>query len=246
MINFSLVSPDSLIGSGIRAIISGIPPGLQVRVLQGPMRGFRWAFGSGNPGYWLGSYKLTKQKKLMEFLKEGTVFYDLGAHVGFFTLLASCLVGDHGQIVAFEPNPENVKYLNKHIEWNQRKNVLVIEAAIGDQVSLVGFDPSLHSSMGSVSRSYDGRMTVQMLTLDYLYKHSGIPAPHIMKIDVEGSECAALNGARKLISESRPVIFVSTHGDGLREGCVSLLREFDYRLDCVGDDPEEIIAIPSG
>ena len=150
MINFSLVSPDSLIGSGIRAIISGIPPGLEVRVLQGPMRGYRWAFGSGNPGYWLGSYKLSKQKKLMEVLKEGSVFFDLGAHVGFFTLLASHLVGDQGRVVAFEPNPENIKYLNKHIEWNQRKNVTVIEAAIGDQTQLVCFDPCLTSAMGAV------------------------------------------------------------------------------------------------
>jgi FkbM family methyltransferase len=243
MINFSLISRDSLVGSGIRAIISGIPPGLQVRVLQGPMRGFRWAFGSGNPGYWLGSYKLAKQKKLMEFLKEGAVFYDLGAHVGFFTLLASCLVGDHGQIVAFEPNPENVKYLNKHIEWNQRKNVTVIEAAIGDQTQLVCFDPCLTGAIGAVCST--GSMTVQMLTLDYLYKEAKIPAPQVIKIDIEGSECMALEGGRKLISEHRPIILVSTHGEEELEGCVSLLREFDYRLDCVGDEPEEIIAIPS-
>jgi len=208
------------------------------------MRGFRWAFGSGNPGYWLGSYKLTKQKKLMEFLKEGAVFYDLGAHVGFFTLLASCLVGDHGQIVAFEPNPENVKFLNKHIEWNQRKNVTVIEAAIGDQTQLVCFDPCLTRATGAVCST--GRMTVQMLTLDYLYKQAKIPAPQVIKIDIEGSECMALEGGRKLISERRPIILVSTHGEEALEGCVSLLREFDYRLDCVGDEPEEIIAIPRG
>jgi len=242
MINFSLVSPDSLIGSGIKAIISGIPPGLQVRVLQGPLRGYRWAFGSGSPAYWLGSYKLSRQHKLMEVLKEGSVFFDLGAHVGFFTLLASHLVGDEGRVVAFEPNPENVKYLNKHIEWNQRKNVTVIEAAIGDQTQLVCFDPCLTRAMGAVCPT--GSMTVQMLTLDYLYKEAKVPAPQVIKIDIEGSECMALEGGRKLISERRPVLLVSTHGDELLEGCVSLLREFDYRLDYIGDEPEEIIAIP--
>ena len=243
MINFSLVSPDSLIGSGIRAIISGIPPGLQVRVLQGPMRGYRWAFGSGNPGYWLGSYKLSKQKILMEVLKEGSVFFDLGAHVGFFTLLASLLVGEQGRVVAFEPNPENVKYLNKHIEWNQRKNVAVIEAAIGDQTQLVHFDPCLTRAMGMVCST--GSMTVQMLTLDYLYKEAKIPAPQVIKIDIEGSECRALEGARKLISERRPVILVSTHGDELHEQCISLFGELDYRVDCIDEEPEEIIAVPS-
>src|SRR4030042_1862687 len=190
MINFSLVSPDSLIGSGIKAIISGIPPGLEVPVLQGPLRGYRWAFGSGSPGYWLGSYKLARQKKLMQVLNEGSVFFDLGAHVGFFTLLASHLVGDQGRIVAFEPNPENVKYLNKHIEWNRKTNIAVIEAAIGDENRLVSFDPCLRSAMGSVCST--GCMTVQMLSLDYLYKEAKIPAPHVIKIDGEGSECIAL------------------------------------------------------
>jgi FkbM family methyltransferase len=243
MINFSLLSPDSLIGSGIRAIISGIPPGLGVRVLQGPMRGYRWAFGSGNPGYFLGSYKLGKQKKLQQFLKEGDVFFDLGAHVGFFTLLASLFVGDQGRVVAFEPNPENIRYLKKHIEWNQRKNITVFEAAIGDQNCLVSFDPSRRSAMGSVCST--GSMTVQMLNLDYLYEAAKIPAPQIIKIDIEGSECIALKGAQRLISECHPVIFVSSHGCVLHQDCVSLFGNLDYRLDYIDKEPDEIIAIPN-
>jgi len=243
MINFSLLSPDSLIGSGIRAIISGIPPGLEVRVLQGPMRGYRWAFGSGNPGYFLGSYKLSKQKKLQQFLKEGDVFFDLGAHVGFFTLLASHFVGDQGRVVAFEPNPDNIKYLKKHIEWNKRRNITVFEAAIGDRNCLVSFDPCRRSAMGSICST--GSMTVQMLSLDYLYEAANIPAPQIIKIDIEGSECMALKGAQKLISECRPVIFVSSHGGELHQDCVSLFGELDYRVDYIDDEPDEIIAIPN-
>jgi FkbM family methyltransferase len=243
MINFSLLSPDSLIGSGIRAIISGIPPGLEVRVLQGPMRGSRWAFGSGNPGYFLGSYKLGKQTQLLQFLKEGDVFFDLGAHVGFFTLLASHFVGDQGRVVAFEPNPDNIKYLKKHIEWNKRRNITVFEAAIGDRNCLVSFDPSPRSAMGSICSA--GSMTVQMLSLDYLYEAANIPAPQIIKIDIEGAECMALKGAQELISECRPVIFVSSHGSELHQDCVSLFGELDYRVDYIDDEPDEIIAIPN-
>ncbi len=243
MINFSLLSPDSLIGSGIRAIISGIPPGLEVRVLQGPMRGYRWAFGSGNPGYFLGSYKLSKQKKLMEFLKGGSIFFDLGAHVGFFTLLVSHLVGDQGRVVAFEPNPENIKYLKKHVEWNKKKNITVFEAAVGDQTCLVSFDPCPRSAMGSVCPT--GSITVQMLSLDYLYKAGKVPAPHTIKIDVEGSECVALKGAQGLIAECRPVIFVSIHGDELEQNCLSLFEELDYRVDYIDGEPDEIIALPN-
>jgi hypothetical protein len=108
---------------------------------------------------------------------------------------------------------------------------------------LVCFDPGLTRAMGAVSAT--GTLTVQMLTLDYLYREAKVPAPQVIKIDIEGSECMALAGALKLISECRPVILVSTHGDELFEGCVSLLQGFDYSLDCVGDEPEEIIAIPT-
>ncbi len=191
----------------------------------------------------MGSYKLGKQKKLQQFLKEGDVFFDLGAHVGFFTLLASHFVGDQGRVVAIEPNPDSIKCLKKHIEWNHRKNITVFEAAIGDRNCLVSFDPSRHSAMGSVSST--GSMTVQMLSLDYLYEAANIPAPQIIKIDIEGSECMALKGAQKLISECRPVIFVSSHGTELHQDCISLFGELDYRVDCIDEEPEEIVAIPN-
>ena len=101
--------------------------------------------------------------------------------------------------------------------------------------------PEWSNGRGVFLRQYDS----PNVNLDYLYKEAKIPAPQVIKIDIEGSECMALEGGRKLISERRPVILVSTHGDELLEGCVSLLREFDYHLDCIGDEPEEIIAIPS-
>lgn len=92
-INFSGIPTKSLPGRLLRQIISLIPDDTVLYILQGPLRGKRWIKGSGVSGYWLGAYELEHQKILSGLLREGDVFYDVGAHVGFFSLLASHLVG---------------------------------------------------------------------------------------------------------------------------------------------------------
>ncbi len=64
-----------------------------------------------------------KQKTFINEIKEGYVVFDIGAHVGFYTLLSSQLVGEQGQVVSFEPFPPNLSYLKRHIQLNKLKNV---------------------------------------------------------------------------------------------------------------------------
>ena len=84
MINFSGIPAKSLPGRCLRKLIGLIPDDTVLFILQGPMRGKRWIKGSGVSGYWLGTYELEHQKILSGWLSEGDVFYDVGAHVGFF------------------------------------------------------------------------------------------------------------------------------------------------------------------
>ncbi len=76
-----------------------------MHVVQGPLRGKRWIAGSSNHGCWLGSYELAKQRKVIELVRPGMVCWDVGAHVGFYTLLFAELVGPLGRVFAFEPLP---------------------------------------------------------------------------------------------------------------------------------------------
>ncbi|MRS05344.1 FkbM family methyltransferase, partial [bacterium] len=85
--NFSAI-PDNSIGKLLRVILKLIPAGTQVRIIQGRLKGRKWIVGSSVNGCWLGSYELDKQKLIEKTIQPGEVVYDLGANVGFYTLLS--------------------------------------------------------------------------------------------------------------------------------------------------------------
>lgn len=111
VINFSAISRERLAGRALRLPLHLIPRGLAVPILQGPLRGARWLVGAATHGCWLGSYELAKQLAFARWLAPGRVVYDLGAHAGFYTLLAARPVGPAGRVHAFEPLPELLSIL---------------------------------------------------------------------------------------------------------------------------------------
>ena len=116
ILNFSGIGRNTLVGRAIRFPLSLIPAETRLPIMQGTLRGHRWVVGSSNHGCWLGSYERNQQILLEKYLKEGDVIFDIGAHVGFYTLLGSVLVGGSGQVVAFEPVPKNLMYLKTHLQ----------------------------------------------------------------------------------------------------------------------------------
>ena len=89
----SEISNRSVAGRLLRLPLALIPPALAMPVLQGPLRGYRWIVGSSNHGCWLGSYEYAKQRLFAQMVRSGDVVFDVGANVGFYTLLAACRVG---------------------------------------------------------------------------------------------------------------------------------------------------------
>jgi FkbM family methyltransferase len=247
MPNLSGISNQSLIGKMLRAPLRLIPRKAVFPILQGPLRGKKWITGSGSHGYWLGSYEFHKQKALQEALKVGDVVYDIGANVGFYSLLASVIIGDSGFVYSFEPSPDNVRELRKHLELNQIKNCSVIDAAVSSVDGQAIFDPSDDRCTGHLAVS--GNVRVPTLTLDGLVSRREIRPPHLMKIDIEGAELACLQGASEVIREHRPIIFLATHGQEIHSACKKLLLNCDYRLTAVDGKPldstDELIARPN-
>ena len=74
-------------------------------IWQGRLKGKRWIVGSGASGYWRGSYEYENQLVFVRMVARGSTVFDVGAHVGFYTLLASVVVGPAGRVFAFEPVP---------------------------------------------------------------------------------------------------------------------------------------------
>lgn len=117
--NLSGIPRRSVLGRVLRAPLRLIPPGTVLPVLQGRLRGARWIVGAGTHGCWLGSYEYGKRRLFERLVRPGQVVWDVGANAGFYTLLASRLVGSTGSVVAIEPLPRNLSYLRRHLELNR-------------------------------------------------------------------------------------------------------------------------------
>lgn len=248
MLDFSGVSNQKWTGKFARSILRIIPDGFTVRILQGKLRGKRWITGASTHGCWLGSYELSKQNSIATSLAEGNVFFDIGANVGFYTLLASSCVGPSGQVIAFEPLPSNFKYLERHIELNSLKNVQLIKAAVSDESGEGQFAEGPDNCMGKLSDA--GEVEVELVTLDQLITEGKVPTPGFLKIDVEGAEFAVLQGAKELLADSHPTVFLATHGKSVHSQCLKLLGALGYSCRAIDanlsvTESDEIVAVKS-
>jgi FkbM family methyltransferase len=246
MANLSAISNQTVIGKLLRAPLRLIPRKAVLPILQGPLRGKKWTAGSGSHGCWLGSYEYQKQKALQHELKVGDVVYDIGANVGFYTLLSSVIVGDAGTVYSFEPSPDNLQELRRHLELNHIKNCTVIDAAVSSADGEAVFDLSDDRCTGHLA--VNGSLRVRTLMLDGLVSRREIRPPNLMKIDIEGAELECLRGASNVIQKHRPIIFLATHGQEIHSACTELLANWNYQLTSLDGRPlesaDELIARP--
>ncbi len=228
MLNLSVLSRKSLLGRAVRWPLRYLPRHLCVRILQGPGRGLKWLVGAGVHGFWLGTYEVEKQLAICNELRPGSTFYDVGANVGLFSLIAARHIGEGGQVVAFEPWAGNVDYLRKHVSLNGfEQRVHVVEAAVGASEGMALFQPSESPAMGRLSP--DGSVSVPILTLDSYVEGGGRP-PDVLKVDVEGAELQVLKGAKGVLMKQRPVIFLATHGPDLVLSCRHWLFQMGFEM----------------
>jgi FkbM family methyltransferase len=244
-VNLSGIPKSSLLGRLIRYPLRFIPKDAAVPILQGRFKGKKWIVGSANHGYWLGSYEFKKRLLFERTIPPGSVVYDVGGFVGYYTLLASVLVGQEGRVVVFEPLPRNLYYLKEHLRLNRITNVTVVEAAVSDQVGTLSFKEGPSRARGKLAE--DGGLQVQAVRLDDLVESGELPEPQYMKVDVEGAELRAFAGAQRLMERCHPTLFLDTHGSDLHAECCRWLAELGYRLETIDgkDLPEskEIFAV---
>lgn len=239
--NFSSISEETFLGKMLRLPLRLIPANMRLPIMQGRLQGKLWVVGAGTHGYWLGSYESEKQGIFGKYVRAGSVVYDIGAHTGYYTLLASTLAGAAGRVVAFEPLPRNIHYLREHLRINHVTNVQVIPVAVGDRSGTAHFSEGESSFQGRLSA--DGGIEVPAVSLDELWEKKELPLPDVVKIDVEGAEFLVLSGAERLLQANHPVIFLATHGVEVRNQCEGWLKDNGYRL-FVMSSPDEILALP--
>jgi FkbM family methyltransferase len=210
---------------------------LALPIFRGPLRGTRWLLAT-RINFFLGTYEPEQTEAFVRAVKPGAVVYDVGAHYGYYSLLASHLAGGNGRVIALEPSPRNLRVLRKHVELNRATNITVLETALSDHQGEARFDNRAGSGVGHLSP--EGPLTVKLTTLDVLARE--FPPPKVLKIDVEGAEEAVLLGARETLSKAKPTVFLSTHGASLADNCSRMLQGFGYSLRELL--PGELLAIP--
>lgn len=229
----------SLIESLVIFVVRRLVPKRAYPILAGPLRGKRFILGAaagpaGGLSIFVGRSEPEQTLAMAAALGRGDVLFDVGANVGYYTLLASERVGAAGRVIAFEPVVRNLSFLHRHLELNGAANVTVLPFACTRESGYGFFQTgdtvaTGHLAGGSGPREEwrDRATPVHLTTVDATVRLLGF-SPTVMKIDVEGAEHDVLLGAADTLRVARPRIFLSIHSDRLRADCLALLRGHGY------------------
>lgn len=230
-------------------VVSGrLLPRIPYPVLRGPLKGARFILGSlsgegGGASVYFDQVERSQTAALVNVLRAGQMFFDIGANVGYYTLLGSRLVGPRGTVLAFEPVVRNLSFLHRHLMLNDCGNVSVVAAACSDQSALASFSSGSNFATGHLeTASYlrgqpdSGRWNLVLtVTVDNVANRIGA-SPDVLKIDVEGAELDVLRGAEMVLATKHPQVFLSVHSDELRRSCLDFLGRFGYEAKPLSSD----------
>lgn len=249
MVNVSGISRAGLIGKVLRLPLQLVPQNAVVPILQGPLKGMKWIAGASTHGCWLGSYEADKQLVFAQTIQPGMTVFDIGANVGFYSLLASRLVGVGGHVDAFEPLPRNIDLLKRHLSINRVENATVWPNAVADTHGCSDFVVAQSPSMGHIGGDGDQVISVEMISLDEVADEGRLRSPDVIKCDIEGAEVEFLTGAKELLKRAMPIIFLATHGPDMHSKSCELLWSFGYELEPLDADTirdaSELLAKPA-
>lgn len=216
------------------------PEGLTaIEIAGGSLAGMRMALDLNNEkAYWLGTYEVDLQHAISDLVKPGMIAYDIGANIGYVTLMLARAVGESGKVYAFEALPENYRRLANNIASNKfERRVMLANKAVIDSERQISFlrGPSgaMGKAEGSAGRkdvSYTGSITVQGISLDgFVFDQHHTP-PDIVKMDIEGGEVLALPGMSRILKEIRPVMLLELHGPEAARATWDILKNAGYRI----------------
>lgn len=182
-------------------------------------------------------------------IKEGDIVVDLGANLGYFTLLAAKLVGSKGKVYAFEPEPINYSLLLKNIELNGYDNVVAEHKAVSNESGKVKFflDKTHIGAHTIYQTSENGEfIEVESVALDDYFKDKKHPI-NVIKMDIEGAEMAALSRMDRIIRENQNLkmfvefypLAIARSGSSPEEFARKLLDDYHFSILAIGEYTED-------
>jgi len=233
----SYLAKERPVIAGIRQLVRRhlIPRGTEwVQIQQGFAKGIWIQIDLARErSWWAGTHEPVAQEVLRQTVNQGTVFYDVGAHIGFFSLPAARKAT---RVVAFEPDPENAARLRAHVVRNHLSHKIeVVETALwSDSAPSITFRTGIPRSQGGVAHenhqpvlATGSLIQVRATRLDD-FVSEGNPAPQIIKVDVEGAASEVLIGAMETIRLFRPTLIIEVHTCSEHDGVLRFLELLSY------------------
>jgi FkbM family methyltransferase len=185
----------------------------------------------------LGTYEPELQQAIRREVHPGMVVYDVGANIGYVSLLLARAVGPQGRVFAFEALPANLERIRANLALNPQAAVTPLGMAVIDGERPVEFLTHASGAMGKaagsagrVDQTYAAAIQVAGISLDEFIYAQKNPAPQVIKIDIEGGEVLALPGMRRLLREGCPLVFLELHGPEAAHAAWDELTAASYRL----------------
>lgn len=226
-----------------------------------PRNGLVWAKVKSGPGkdlylrlnprtgreYLEGRVEPEVQVTLQKFLRPGMTFFDLGANIGFFSLLAARLIGGGGRVVAFEADPEVAARLRENIQKNGFETIGVEQKAAWRKSGPVSFAPadeqvSPDKGVGHVMEGQGAAASVEVDAVSLDDFTSAGCEPDFMKWDVEGAEAEVFLGARTLLSRRKCGVLCEMHSDANRKLLGDEFEKLGYSGEAAGTN--QVLFLP--
>ncbi len=191
-----------------------------------------------------------------KIIKKGDTVVDLGANIGYFTLLAARLAGPDGRVYSFEPEPKNYSYLKKNIELNNYSQATAINKAVSDKNGTTELFICLYDTGHHTINKYDGieayshgRSTekrpikIETITLDEFFKGRE-DSIDMIKMDVEGAESLALRGMDNILRRNNKLkmvveffpLLIRNMGDSPEDFVSKILNNYKFSIFVIPDD----------
>jgi len=222
-----------------RALNRAAPSGLvQVKIAAGGLAGKPMLLDlQTEKDYWLGTYEPALQSALTDLIRPKMTVYDVGANIGYITLLLAKATGESGRVYAFEALPSNVDRLQVNLALNGLEGrVMVFAGAVTGGLGPVRFLVHASGGMGKAAGSagrqarYDSAITVPGISLDEFVYAQGNPPPQAVKMDIEGGEVLALPGMKRVLAEACPLLLLELHGPESARAAWEHLGGAGYRI----------------
>ena len=185
--------------------------------------------------YLIGPYEELETELVRKNLKEGDTFLDIGAGIGYYTVIASKIVGDKGKVIAFEPDPQYFKFIQKNLKENKCDNVVLFQKAVLNRTGKTKF--YLYDKIGrnraeEVNYFLSGKfkvrdcIEVETIRLDELLDER----IDFIKMDIEGGQYLALEGMKNLINKNPQVKIITEVPDYKQQEFLNILKEMGFKI----------------